>query len=336
MEWRLRLPQLKGKRIVSIYFGGGTPTKLTPSSYQRLIHEISQEIDFIPSCEVTLEANPEDITLANMQAYRQAGINRVSIGVQSLEEEELIRLGRTHTAHRAVQAILETYEAGITNLSIDLMFELPFQTVHSWQKTLQALSLLPITHLSLYNLTIEPHTAFFKQRKKLEKALASEEEKKEMLEQAVVSLEGMGLARYEISAFAKQGFHSHHNSGYWLARPFLGFGPSAFSYWDKERFSNETNFQHYLKAVQEKRFPVSFRERLDHFQHLKELLVVQLRLTCGIDLNEFCAFHGSLLEETHQIIGKLIERGWLQKKGKRLCLSREGQLFYDSIAVELI
>jgi oxygen-independent coproporphyrinogen-3 oxidase len=332
-EWRLRLPQIQDKEIVSIYFGGGTPSKLSPTHYERLLSEIQNTA---PQCEITLEANPEDITLPLMQAYKAAGINRVSIGVQSLEEEELLTLGRSHGRNRALEAIHATHAAGIPNLSIDLMFELPGQTKKSWRRTLEALRDLPCQHLSLYNLTIEPHTQFFKQRATLQERLPTEEARLEMLQEAVSFLEKIGLHRYEISAFARHGQISRHNSGYWTGRPFLGFGPSAFSYWDKARFSNIAHFQLYLEAIAKGILPVAFHEALTQEAHFKEMLSVQLRLMAGVNLEAFQKKYGHMPEETGEALRQLMGQGWLVGGKDQICLTEDGRLFYDSVAVELI
>lgn len=325
-EWTMRLLQIQGKRIVSVYFGGGTPTKLSPRDYQPLL-------DLLPhDCEITLEANPEDVTLPLMQEFRALGINRVSLGVQSLNDSELTLLGRTHNAHTAIQAIEATYNAGISNISIDLMFELPKQTLNTWENSLRQLSQLPITHLSLYNLTFEPHTVFFKHRQQLTSQLPPEDDRLQMLQIAVATLESIGLHRYEISAFAKPGMHSRHNTGYWTGRPFLGFGPSAFSYWDGARFSNAAHFQRYLTALEQGRLPVEFEEKLPFPRNLQELFAVQLRLVSGVDLNAF----GPLPPVIETALQILMKKEWIAYDGNVVKLTPFGQLFYDSVASEII
>jgi oxygen-independent coproporphyrinogen III oxidase len=336
-EWDLRLPQIQGKRIVSIYFGGGTPTKLEPAQYRTILEKIYlSKIAISSDCEVTLEANPEDITMSLMQQFRALGINRVSIGVQSLNDQDLIVLGRAHNACRAVQAIQATYEAGIFNISIDLMYELPHQTAEGWEKTLKTLSHLPLAHLSLYNLTFEPQTVFFKQQQQLLPELPLEEVRLQMLQIAVQTLESIGLRRYEISAFAQPGQHSRHNTGYWTGRPFFGFGPSAFSYWEGARFSNIANLKKYINELKQSRFPIDFEERLEYPRHLQELLAIQLRLTAGVDLNRFIAKYGPLPESIEMSLQRLMEKGWIEKKADTVKLTASGQLFYDSAATELI
>ncbi len=336
-EWSLRLPQLVGKRIVSIYFGGGTPTKLAPSAYEKILEKIDQSgIQIAEDCEITLEANPEDITRIGMEQYKAAGINRVSLGIQSLDDQELVILGRTHNASKALEAVQTVYDAGIVNISGDLMFELPHQTLHTWEKTLHRISQLPLSHLSLYNLTFEPHTIFFKNQQQLLPQLPSEEMRLQMLQTAVQTLESMGLGRYEISAFAKPGMHSRHNTGYWTGRPFLGFGPSAFSYWQGSRFSNVANFNKYLNDLEQDRFPLDFEECLPYPRNLQELFAVRLRLLNGIDLTQWTSTYGPIPEALEKPLMGLIEKGWIERCDAAVKLTPSGQLFYDAVAAELI
>ncbi len=335
-EWLLRLPELQGKQVVSIYFGGGTPTKLPPETYVSLLQKIRNSVEIASDCEITLEANPEDVELRRMREYAAAGINRVSIGLQTLQEDELITLGRGHSKQRAIESVLTVAEAGISNISIDLMFELPGQTLASWKKTLEQIATLPISHLSLYNLTIEPHTLFFKQRRALEPQLPSSEERLAMLQHALDFLPSIGLGRYEISAFARPGRHSRHNSGYWTGRPFLGFGPSAFSFWGGERFSNAAHYSTYLSTLAENRLPVTFSEKLAYPHDVQEKLAVELRLCAGVDLDVFAKRWGNLPDACLSVCEALVAKGWLEKEGDVLRLTSEGQLFYDSVAVELI
>lgn len=336
-EWALRLPQLEEKRLVSIYFGGGTPTRLHTDAFSLLLETIrSSRVLIAPDCEITLEANPEDISGPLMREFQHLGINRVSLGVQSLDDADLKVLGRTHNVHRSLEAIRQVHEAGITNISIDLMFELPCQTLGSWKRTLQTLSTLPITHLSLYNLTFEPHTVFFKKQAQLTPQLPPDEERLEMLQTAVASLASIGLLRYEISAFARLGMQSRHNMGYWTGRPFLGLGPSAFSYWEAKRFSNRAHYGEYLASLEQGSLPVDFQELLPHPRNLQELLAVGLRLIEGVNLREFSEHHGPLPPVIVDALQRLVEKGWLDRDRDVVTLSDQGQLFYDSVATEII
>ncbi|MCX6990924.1 MAG: radical SAM family heme chaperone HemW [Chlamydiae bacterium] len=336
-EWNLVHKSLMGFDVVSIYFGGGTPSLLGPERIQTILEWIEKSgLPIAADCEITLEVNPENVTPSLMKDFRKAGINRVSLGLQSLDDTLLNILGRTHTASKSVQAVQATYDAGITNISVDLMFELPHQDVRAWESTLAQVQTLPITHLSLYNLVIEPNTPFHKKKKEISLHLPSQEICSQMLDMAVTMLESFGLKRYEISAFAKEGYESRHNTGYWRARPFLGLGPSAFSYFEGKRFQNIANLSKYCTLLEKGILPKDFEEELPYPQNLKELLAVELRLLQGVDLVEFEGRHAKLPQEMKDSITQLIEKGWLERDGDRIKLTSQGLLFYDSVAEEII
>ncbi len=316
-EWDLR--ELAGP-FESIYFGGGTPA-LYPEAIEAVLSWAGPQ-----TCEITVEANPEG---APFERFAAAGVNRVSIGVQSLDDALLKQLGRTHSASDARNAVLAAHRAGIHNITIDLMYEIPGQTVASWRDTLAQLADLPITHLSLYNLTLEPGTPFGRQERKLRTLLPHPEHALLMLNEAVQALHTLGLNRYEISAFARPGFESHHNTGYWTARPFYGLGPSAFSYREGTRSRNVASLFRYQERLAARASPTDFTETLAPEAHLRELLAVELRLLRGVPQEKFPLF----LQES---VAKLIQRGWLIEEEGRFRLTEAGTLFYDSVAVELI
>jgi putative oxygen-independent coproporphyrinogen III oxidase len=330
-EWRHWFPYLQDKTIRSVYFGGGTPSLLGPERIAEILSWIGSPIE-----EVTLEANPEQVTPALMAAYREAGINRVSLGLQTLDDQLLARLSRTHTAKQAIEAVEAVVTSGIANLSVDLMYDIPYQTLSSWQQTLERLAPLPISHLSLYNLTFEPHTPFYKRRSRLQPAVPDPDASLQMYLSAVEKLQEMGLEQYEISAFAKKGFQSRHNVGYWTARPFLGFGPSAFSYWEGRRFRNVAHLQRYSKALEAGHSPIDFTEALEDGARRRELLAIQLRLVEGVNLPLFEERHGPLDEEVKATLLHLQELGLLEWQDDLITLLPKGRLFYDTVAVELI
>ncbi len=244
-----------------------------------------------------------------------------------VQKFSLETLERIHSAERARQAILNAQKAGFENVSIDLMYDLPGQTEESWRYTLDQLEELPIHHLSLYNLTIEPHTAFHKRKVETPTGDLS----LRFLTAALEKLEAIGLKRYEISAFALPGYESRHNLGYWTGRPFLGYGPSAFSYWEGERFRNIANINRYSQALKTGQSPVDFRERLPYPANINELLAVGLRLKEGIDIRSF-----PIPKETEGPIEKLKMQGLLKEEGARLQLTERGTLFYDTVAAEIV
>lgn len=320
LEWARQLPLLDGKTVASIYFGGGTPTLFSG------IGDLLAKIPRASDCEITIEANPEESSLPLFSHLRSLGINRLSLGVQSLDDRSLQTLERIHSAEKARQALFDAEKAGFRNVSIDLMYDLPGQTEESWRYTLAQLPDLPIHHLSLYNLTIEPHTAFHKRRVQTPSGNLS----LRFLTAALTQLEAIGLKRYEISAFARLGRQSRHNLGYWTARPFLGYGPSAFSYWNGERFRNIAHLNRYARLLKENSSPVDFREQLPYPANIKELLAVRLRLVEGADLPPL------LPPETAAAIQKLQGQELLHLEAGRLKLTERGLLFYDTVASELV
>ncbi len=322
-EWELRKALLPSTSPLSIYFGGGTPALIGPKAIEEILSWVLPAQD----CEITLEANPENVTKQLMQDYKNCGINRISLGVQTLDDPLLTTLSRTHSAATSLQAVADTHAAGISNISIDLMYDLPNQTLASWQKTLNQAVQLPITHLSLYNLTIEPHTVFFKKKNSLK--LPSSDTSYQMLQSALQILEKHGLHRYEISAFAKDNQISKHNIGYWTNRPFLGFGPSACSYWQGKRFRNVANLNRYAKALSQNEDPIDFSETLNPLESLKESLCISLRLLSGLPLQNWPPNISSGLSELEKM-------GLLETKHNHLRLTEKGLLFHDTVAEHIM
>lgn len=337
-EWDIWAPLIAGRTLESIYFGGGTPSLFGPERIATVLGWVKTQFPWTDTPpEITLEVNPENVTTALMKGYREAGINRVSLGLQSLDDTLLQILSRGHNSNDACNAVETVYKSGIENITVDLMYELPTQSIEQWQRTLRRTLNLPINHLSLYNLTIEPKTSFYKRREILNKLLPDEETRLMMYEHAVETFESAGLLQYEISAFAKEGHFSKHNTGYWTGRDFIGFGPSAFSYWEGRRFSNVSNLHKYTRALDEGKSPIDFDEKLGPEEHLTELLAVQLRLRCGVDLKAFAERYGTFSNESLHKIEKLITSELLFYNAEgRLCLTKRGILFYDTVGSEII
>lgn len=320
-------PVSRSMSPVSVYFGGGTPSLFGPERIAALL----QQVGGAPT-EVTLEANPGDITPELMAAYRDAGINRVSIGVQSFDDNLLQHLGREHSAADAAEAVTIVRDAGIDNITIDLMYDVPHQTMDLWQQTLDTACSLPISHLSLYNLTIEPHTAFHKKRNALAQVLPDPDASAAMYKTAIRTLEAGGLQQYEISAFAKPGKRAIHNTGYWTGRPFLGFGPSAYSYWDGWRFRNTPNLRKYCRAVEAGTSAVDEQEKLLGEAHIRELLIVGIRLREGIELTAIGATSDTILRD----LRSLEKQELITINGQHATLTQRGILFYDTVAETLV
>ena len=326
------MPLLSGKKIVSIYFGGGTPTLFAPDGIREILSWIhGSDLLLSEDCEITIEGNPEGLEFSLLCSLRDLGVNRLSLGVQSLDDSSLAVLERRHSAVQAKKAIDAAFSADFQNISIDLMYDLPGQTEESWAFSLSQLKQLPLTHLSLYNLTFEPHTSFYLRKASLQKTLPSDALSLRLLQMGVEACEAIGLIRYEISAFAREGFASRHNSGYWTGRPFLGFGPSAFSYWEGSRFRNNSHLQRYRRLYIEGKSGVEFEEKLSYPADLKERLAIQLRLLSGVDIHSW-----PLPAETLASLQSLKERNYLLNHESHWRLSSLGMLFYDTVAEELI
>ena len=325
IQWAEKLSQ---NRLVSIYLGGGTPTLFGAQRIQSLLYLIAQS-HALDTIEISIEANPETLTRSLLVDLQNIGINRLSIGIQSFNDHLLKSLGRTHTAQNAHQAVIEAADAGFQNITIDLMYDLPSQNLNQWQQSLDKAISLPITHLSLYNLTIEPKTPFYRKKNALEKTVPTQEISKNMYCAAVETLQKAGLEHYEISAFAKPGFTSLHNTGYWSHRPYIGLGPSAHSFFQGKRFRSVPNFEKYCHAIENRLSPIDEEELLTEEELAREKLTLKLRM-----------FEGALLkdEKFHpkKTIEKFINQGLLEKKESLLRLTPKGALFYDYIAVELI
>lgn len=331
-ELSLYQETLKNRPIYSIYFGGGTPSLLDPSAFEKILSDIQYD----PSIEITLEANPELLTLEKLRHFRALGINRLSIGAQSFDNRLLTLLGRTHEADETLKALDNAVLAGFENISIDLMYDLPEQTREHWEHTLDIATALPITHLSLYNLQIEEGTVFYKKRNTLTKQMPDPEASLAMYLTAREKLAQAGLSAYEISAFAKTDRYSRHNTSYWTARSFIGLGPSAFSYENGTRYQNYAHFGKYRSLLDQNKIPTDFSETLPPEAHIRELLAIELRLTQGIDPAEFQKRHGSFDTETIATLQALTKKDWLAQSQGRIRMTDQGILFYDSIASELI
>ncbi len=333
IEIELRTSLLKKSQIKSIYFGGGTPALVGPRYIKTLLKALKVPLQDI---EVTLELNPENHSLELLKGYRDVGVNRLSIGVQSFDPSLLKKLGRSHSVQDIHEALENASRAGFTNISIDLMYDLPTQSLPLWKRTLEKALSYPITHLSLYNLSIEKETVFYKYRNQIRSQMPTEELSLTLFNEACKSLKEKGFEAYEISAFCKDGAYSHHNVGYWLQRPHLGFGPSAFSLLKPERFQNVKNLKRYSELLNQKKLPIDFKEELESEAFLRESLALHLRLLKGFDASIFQKRFGDFSDELSAILELLKKRGWIKHNQNILSLTSEGLLYHDSVASELV
>ncbi len=262
--------------VDTVYFGGGTPTLLPIRAYSRLLEMANRCFPFSSDVEITVECNPKTADLSYLRSLRQSGVNRLSVGVQSADDTELRALGRIHTFADA-QAIFQwAHAVGFENISADLMYGIPYQTIDSLTASLHAFADLGLQHLSAYCLKIEEGTPFFKMRDTL--PLPDEDEQADMYGQITAELQKIGMERYEISNFAKLGFESRHNRKYWNCEEYLGLGIAAHSFLNGERFALERNLSAYLAGDR----IVSEREKLSENDGLCEYVMLRMRLADGV------------------------------------------------------
>ena len=328
-----RSAYLKETQLSSVYFGGGTPSLLSNEDLEQLFEAVSKEFVWDKSAELTLEANPDDITETKLRKWKEQGINRLSIGLQSFNDEELRWMNRAHNSMESVQSVKRAQDAGFPNLSIDLIYGSKFQTLKSWEKTLNQAITLNSTHISAYNLTIEQKTALgVKHRKGLEPAVDDYLSEDMFLLMRKMLLEA-GYEHYEISNFAKPGFRAVHNSSYWKQEHYLGIGPSAHSYNGHSRQWNFANNTLYKNAL-EKGDPHFEMEVLNHKDLYNEYVLTRLRTVWGCDVAEIKHRFG---EETAAHFNTLVQTKseWMQEKNGVYTLTEKGLLKADALASDL-
>ena len=323
-----------GLRADTIFFGGGTPSLLTPTELERILRAVRAAFELLPDAEVTMEANPETVDQAYLKAAAGLGINRLSFGVQSAVDRELKALGRKHTFARAAEAVSDARAAGFSNISVDLMLGIPYQTADSLHQTLTEILALAPQHLSCYLLKIEEGTPFY--RKDAGQLCASEDETADFYLTTARTFRQAGYLHYEISNFALPGYESRHNLKYWRDQPYLGFGPAAHSCLDRQRFYNPPDLQQYIAAAGHCRI----QEESGAVQDASERLMLGLRLAEGIDLLEVEKMDARFDEQARGCFLKkatVFEKaGLLQINGERVSLTEEGMLVSNMLLASLL
>lgn len=316
----------------TLYLGGGTPSLLAAPQITSLIDCLRRHFSFLPNTEVTLEANPDDLTLEKIRLYKDLGVNRLSVGVQSLNDRELALLGRRHNVRQTVEALGAVRAAGFANLSLDLIYGLPGQSLEDWTQSLeQALSFYP-EHLSCYQLTYEPGTPLGRRKARGEVTPAAEEEERDFFLFTSRFLEEQGYLHYEISNFARieepgsEPYYSRHNCKYWRHVPYLGLGPGAHSFQAGVRWWNTRSITQYCQDLGQDRVPVEDRETLSAAQLRLEALYLGLRTREGVPLD--------ILRQTaggERFLRKLEKEGLLKVKQDRAVPTLRGFLLADSL-----
>ena len=321
--------------IDTIYFGGGTPSLLTEKELDAILNSVGKWGFVHPQAEITLEANPDDLNEKNLSAWKNTGINRLSIGIQSLYDDELKWMNRAHNADEALHAFDKAQQAGFEKLSVDFIYGGPLLSDERWEKTLYWIGEKKIPHVSCYALTIEAKTPLAKVKRTTEELEASEEKQSRHFGMLMDHMEAMGYEHYEISNFALPGKRSQHNTSYWEGKPYLGIGPSAHSFNGKIRKWNIASNQKYIRSIGENIIPAT-SETLTDIQQLNEYVMTQLRMTEGINItainNRFGEKYTNVLDVATQ---RHIKKGHLQIKDNRIILTKAGKYFADAIAADL-
>jgi oxygen-independent coproporphyrinogen-3 oxidase len=307
--------------VQTIYFGGGTPSRLLPSAVRQLLEGIARERHIAADAEITLEANPEDVTADAAALWRAAGVNRVSLGVQSFDSAVLTWMHRTHSADQAAEAVSDLRNAGIRDISLDLIFGVPASLRRDWEADLNRAFELEPQHLSLYGLTIEPHTPLGRWAARGEVSPVDEERYASEFLLAHTMLDACGYEHYEVSNAGRPGYRARHNSAYWRRAPFIGLGPSAHSGFGNERRWNVREWAGYQRLVESGKSPFEGRELLDSRSIRLEELYLGLRTSEGLPL-----------EEVPPVVQDAWERqGWAIRQRDRLQLTSEGWLRLDAL-----
>lgn len=335
-EMELRKEYLEGEAIETIYFGGGTPSQLEASDFDRLFNAIHRLFDTSNCTEVTLEANPDDITPEYMASLRTLPFNRISMGVQSFNPADLRFLNRRHSSEQAIQAVATCKENGISNISIDLIYGLPGQTQQAWEENLDEAIRLDVPHLSAYHLIYEEGTALYKLLEAGSVSQMDEDLSVRLFSTLINRLAEAGYQHYEISNFARPGHISRHNSSYWADKKYLGLGPSAHSYNRTGREWNISSLPLYLKGIEKGAANIE-TELLDAHKRYNDYIITRLRTMWGIDLDEIKALFGN--EKYAYCIKQTTtptKQGLLVRSDNTLALSKDGMFISDSIMSNLL
>ena len=326
-----------GAAADTIFFGGGTPSLLEPDEIAAVIDACRLGFNVASDAEVTLEANPETVTQKRLEAYRMAGINRVSFGVQSFRDDELVRLSRLHSARRASDVVAEARHAGFDNVSLDLMMWLPEQSVASWLESVHRLADLKPDHASMYLLELYPNAPLKEDMARAHWSLAPDDDAAEMYLQGLQVLDEAGYEQYEISNVSRPGRASRHNLKYWSDGEWLGFGCGAHSTRAGERWKNRAATLEYVNAVVEGTPLVAERRVLSRDEQLEEAMFTGLRLNAGLDIVAIGARYDIDVWETYgDALTPFAEAGLLIYDGARLRLTRQGMLLANEVMAVFI
>lgn len=335
-ELQTRAVELDSEAINTIYFGGGTPTVLLIDELKELLTIIGEHYAVAENAEITLEANPDDLTQANLSALRQIGFNRLSMGVQSFSEADLKLMNRRHGVMQALQSVKWAKRAGFENISIDLIYGLPNQTIEEWERNVRIAVELDVQHVSAYNLTYHEGTVFYEQLKKGILRELPDELSLQQFEMLIRILQEAGFEHYEISNFCKPGLYSQHNSSYWKSKKYLGIGPSAHSYDLESRRWNVSSISKYVDALESDQCYFE-AEMLTEQDRYNDFIITGLRTIWGISEQVIQnSFSSKYFTHFQQLKEKYIRTGHLLCTFDKVCISPEGLFISDKIMTDFM
>ncbi|GJQ61978.1 MAG: coproporphyrinogen III oxidase [Melioribacteraceae bacterium] len=336
-EIRLQGKKYSGGRCVkSVFFGGGTPSFMTPSYIGEILNEVKNEFEFAADCEVTMETNPGTVDKSKLVDFRNVGINRISIGIQSFNKDELEFLTRIHNAETAINTVNAAHESGFEDISIDLIFNLPGQTSDKWLSNLEKAVSLPVTHISAYSLILEKGTILNKMVLDGKVELQDSDFDAELYSATIDYLRKSGFLQYEVSNFAKEGFQCYHNKIYWEYGDYLGFGTSAHSFMDGKRFWNYSALSIYEEAIRSKQSAIAGSELLTKNQKREEFVMLALR-SSGLNKNKLTDFFNK--NDFEYIVDRINKKGYsnfFNISTDILALNEKGYAVGDEIITELL
>ena len=324
------------QKLRTLYIGGGTPTALSASQLEVLLDGLTKNLDLSMLEELTIEANPGDLDADKIAVLQNSAVNRVSLGVQTFDDKMLKKIGRSHTEKDIYENIDRLKLAGFDNISIDLIYALPGQTMEQVKDNVAKAIALDIPHMSLYSLILENHTVFMNRMRRGKLPLPKEELEAEMFDYIIAELERAGFVHYEISNFSKQGFESRHNLMYWDNAEYYGIGAGASGYVDGVRYKNHGPIRHYLKAVEEGSARIN-EEHLSQREQMEEEMFLGLRKKSGISMARFEEkFERSFQGLYGQIVRDLVQQGLMQVEGDRVRMTKRGLFLGDTVAERFI
>lgn len=323
------------EKIETIYIGGGTPSLLGPGDLKTIFEALHAKFEIANTAEITLEANPDDINPSKLSIWKTIGINRLSMGIQSFDEEELAWMNRAHNAAESLLCINTMQEAGFDNFSIDLIYGSPLLTNDRWKRNVDIAIENQVPHISCYALTVEPKTPLAKQIALNKTSAANSEKQAGQFLSLMQWMRNAGYEHYEISNYALPGMRSRHNSSYWQGKNYYGFGPSAHSFDGNNRRWNIANNAKYIQSIAQNTIPFE-EEKLTATQRLNEYIMVSLRTAEGLDVDKITEqfgkqFSDKIISLSHQYI----QQGKIVLQNNSLMLTDEGKLFADGIAADL-